>query len=59
MIVLQETTKDIPAAMRHTYIVTESKDKVVAYIKHGKTEVFEFSKPLRFDTRHRTFVQVK
>jgi hypothetical protein len=59
MIILQETTKDLSEAMRHTYIVTDAKDKVVAYIKSGTKEVIEFSKPLRFSTKHRTFREIR
>lgn len=59
MIILQETTKDMPSAMRHTYIVNDEKDKMIAYIKQGTSDVKEFSKPMRFSTKERTFVQVK
>jgi len=59
MIILQETTKDLLPSMRHTYILTDNKEKVVAYIKNGSSEVYEFKKPLRFDMRHRTFREIK
>ena len=59
MIILQETTKDLPVTARHTYIVNDAKDQVVAYIKHGSKDVFEFSRPLRFSVRYRTFKEVK
>lgn len=59
MITLQETTSNIPLNMRHTYIVDDSKDKVIAYIKNGSSVVHEFSKPLRFSMKERTFSEVK
>ena len=58
MIILQETTKDFSARMLHTYFVTDTKDKIVAYIKAGTEEIIEFKKPLRFDMRYRTFKEV-
>lgn len=59
MIILQETTKDLPVTSRHTYIVNDAKDKVMGYIKHGTEDIVEFSRPLRFSVKYRTFKEVK
>lgn len=54
---LQETTKWEYA--NHTYIVSDDKFQVYGYIKLGDTEPTMFSKPMNFDTRRRTFKQLK
>lgn len=57
MIYLHETTVwdleyDVP---NHTYIVTDTKEFCVGYIKFGTTEEVMFAKPVLFDTRRRKF----
>lgn len=41
----------------HTYLV--SGIKAVGYIKEGTTEKIMFKKPVFFDRRYRTFVELK
>jgi len=57
MIRLQETTKwDYD---NHVYLVTPDKQKVLGYIKQGTDQEIMFEKPLKFDTRKRTFKELK
>lgn len=54
---LQEVTDwDVP---NHTYIVNDSKDRLLGYIPKGQTEPMMFTKPLKFETRHRKFKTIK
>lgn len=54
----QETTKwDVPTP-NHIYLLNDSKEKMVAYVKAGTKTVFKFKKPIRIDTRGRKFVEV-
>lgn len=60
MIVLQETTKwDSPTASNHIYVVSDDKQKLIAYIKAGTKEVYRFKKPLPFYIKGRTFRVMK
>lgn len=43
----------------HTYILDDKKTKCFGYIQKGKTEAKMFLKPMRFDSRHRTFKEIK
>jgi hypothetical protein len=55
-LLLQETTDwDTP---NHIYIVTEKKDRLVGYFKKGSAVPEMFKKPLRFETRRRTFKRI-
>lgn len=57
MKVLQETTNwEYP---NHTYFVTDDKQKLLGYVKQNTTEEIMFSKPMQFDTRRRTFKELK
>jgi len=42
----------------HTYFVSDSKDKLFAYIKCGSDKIEEFKKPYRFGTTGRKFKEV-
>ena len=42
----------------HTYFVSDSKDKLFAYIKCGSDKIEEFKKPYRFGTTGRKFREV-
>jgi len=56
---LKEVTEwatDIP---NHTYLVVDSKDKMLGYIRAGKKKLEMFKKPLPFDIRRRKFKEVK
>jgi hypothetical protein len=59
MKILQETTVWDTAVPNHIYYVTDSKDKMLAYIKASNNEPVVLSKPIKFDTRHRTFKELK
>lgn len=56
MKVFQEVTDW--AVPNHTYILSDDKSKMYAYVKLGTKTVQEFKKPYRFDTRGRKFVEV-
>ena len=43
----------------HIYFLSDSKDKLYAYIKAGTNEVFEFKKPYKFSVSRRRFKEVK
>jgi len=43
----------------HTYCLSDSKDKMFAYVIDGTVEVVTFKNPIRFDSRGRTFKEVK
>ena len=43
----------------HIYLLSDSKDKMYAYIRHGTDSVFEFKKPIRFSTSGRKFKEVE
>lgn len=56
MKVLKETTDwEWP---NHVYFTNDSKDKIFGYVKSKDKTIVEFKKPLRFDTRKRTFKEV-
>ena len=59
MKILQETTAWATAVPNHIYYLSDSKDKLFAYIKAGSNEPTVLSKPIKFDTRHRTFKEIK
>jgi hypothetical protein len=56
----KETTKDwsVPTP-NHVYLLTTDKSKLYGYIKAGTEEVTVFGKPYNFDSRRRTFQEVK
>jgi hypothetical protein len=44
----------------HTYLMSDSKEKVFGYFKwHNPKEFMMFKKPIRFDKRYRTFKVIK
>jgi hypothetical protein len=56
----EETTKwHEGTAANHTYLLNDSKTKMIAYVRAGTKAVFKFKKPIGIDTRGRTFVVVK
>ena len=56
----KETTKDWASATpNHTYLLTDDKSKMYGYIKARSGDTFTFKKPIKFDARRRTFVEVK
>jgi hypothetical protein len=54
-ITVWETDYTIP---NHTYFVTDSKDKMYAYIIAGTKKITEFKNPLPFSTTRRKFKEV-
>jgi len=60
MKILRETTDWGDAnCPNHIYVLDDKKENLLAYIKAGTNEHKVFSKPIRFDMRHRKFVVIK
>lgn len=60
MRVLQETTKDWSHPVsNHIYYVTDDKSKLVAFYNVDSQKVTKFKKPIGFNTRYRTFKELK
>ena len=62
MILAKETTvwKDVKRQLNHTYLMSESMDKVFGYFKWNNPKDFTMlSKPMRIDKRYRTFQVIK
>lgn len=59
MKLLQETTEWKLPTPNHIYIFDGSSSKIAGYIKEGTKVAIKFSTPLGFDTRGRSFVEVK
>jgi hypothetical protein len=60
MRVFQETTKDwVGNVTNHIYYLTDNKEKMVAFYNVNTKEIKKFIKPIRFDTRRRTFKELK
>ena len=56
----EETTVwDSSVAVNHTYLLSDDKSKMYAYVRSGTDTVFKFKNPIRIDTRGRKFVAVK
>jgi len=56
----KETTRDwAHPTPNHTYLLTTDKSKMYGYIKAGSGDTVTFKKPLNFDQRRRTFIEVK
>ena len=58
MQVLWETTDWVNNTPNHVYFLNDSKDKMYAYVTRGSADVFKFKKPIRIDTRGRSFITV-
>jgi hypothetical protein len=59
--VFRETTIWPDATPNHTYILSTNKEFAHGYVKSGQQagSVIMFKKPMRFDIRRRTFVEIK
>lgn len=59
--VFRETTIWPDGTPNHTYILSANKEFAHGYVKAGETgkSVVMFKKPMRFDIRRRTFVEMK
>ena len=55
---LQETTDWSDSTPNHTYLVVDSREKMIGYIKRDGKKLEMFSQPLPFDTRRRRFKEV-
>lgn len=55
---LQETTDWSDSTPNHTYLVVDSREKMIGYIKRDGKKLEMFSQPLPFDTRRRKFKEV-
>ena len=55
----EETTVWDSNTPNHTYLLSDDKSKMYAYIRAGDNSVFTFKTPIRIDTRGRKFVAVK
>lgn len=55
----EETTVWDSNTPNHTYLLSDDKSKMYAYIRAGGDSVFTFKTPIRFDTKGRKFVAVK
>lgn len=43
----------------HVYFLSDSKDKMYAYVKRNTETVTEFKKPYRFDSKGRKFTEIE
>jgi hypothetical protein len=56
----KETTDWSPhAQVNHTYLLSDRKEFMLGYISQGTNQPKLFTKPIRFDSRGRTFTLVK
>ena len=56
----QETTKDwVGNVSNHVYYLSDDKRKMYAFYNVDNKTVTKFKKPIRFDTRYRTFKELK
>jgi hypothetical protein len=55
----KETTQWKDGGANHTYLLSDNKTKMYAYVKDGTTKVIEFKNPIDIDIRGRKFVEVK
>lgn len=59
MQILWETTEWADGTdANHVYFMDDSKEKMYAYVTRGSANVFKFKRPIRIDTRGRTFITV-
>jgi phage-related protein len=55
----EETTEWKHTTPNHTYLLSDDKSKLFAYVRVGSNKVHTFKTPIRFDTKGRKFVAVK
>ena len=55
----EETTVWDSNTPNHTYLLSDDKSKLFAYVQSGTTNVYTFKKPIGFNTKGRKFVAVK
>jgi len=54
----KELTEWAQTTPNHVYLLSDSKDKMYAYIPEGTDRIQEFKNPIRFSTRGRKFQPV-
>jgi hypothetical protein len=54
----QEQTEWAGGGANHTYLLSEDKSKMYAYVKYSTKTVFEFKNPIGINVRGRKFKQV-
>jgi hypothetical protein len=60
MYYILETTKWTDNTPNHIYVFeTKKSSKCIGYIKNGTSEIQLFNKPMPFEKRKRTFVEIK
>ncbi len=55
MKIVQETTKWADSTANNLYLVSDNMEYIIAYVPEGQRESRRFSKPIRWDSRGRTF----
>lgn len=55
MKIVQETTRWADSTANNLYLVTDNMEYIIAYVPEGQRESRRFSKPIRWDSRGRTF----
>lgn len=60
MRVFQETTSDwVGNVSNHIYYLSNDKSKLIAFYNVDSGKITKFKKPIGFDTRRRTFKELK
>jgi len=59
MLVVEETTKWVGGGTNHTYMLSDDRSKMYAYVPAGTNAVFKFKRPIRIDVRGRSFRPVE
>jgi uncharacterized Zn finger protein len=59
MKIVQETTRWTDNVANNLYLVTDNMEYIVAYVPQGSTSAQRFKKPIRWDSRGRTFKILK
>ena len=55
MKIVQETTKWADSVANNLYLVSDNMEYIIAYVPEGQRVAQRFSKPIRWDSRGRTF----
>lgn len=59
MRILQETTEWTGQVQNHIYVLNDAMTHMIAYVPQGSDRVRKFTKPMSFDRRGRTFVEIE
>ena len=55
MKIVQETTKWADSTANNLYLVSDNMEYIIAYVPQGQAQSQRFRKPIRWDSRGRTF----